>query len=266
MIQAVLFDLDDTLLWDNKSVKEAFRATCKIAEEKYGVDPEKLEEAVREEARELYSNYETYEFTKTIGINPFEGLWGDFHDEHHEQFQKMKEIVPGYRKEAWRRGLNRLGVADEAFSEELAEQFPVERQKHPYLYEESLRVLDGLKDDNRLVLLTNGSPYLQNKKLEMTPELVPHFDEIVISGAFGRGKPDPSIFEHTLEKLGIQKEHAVMVGDNLNTDILGATRVGIKAVWINREDKERSEIVPDYEIQHLEELYPILEALNKEEK
>ena len=36
MIKAIFFDLDDTLLWDQKSVKEAFAATCKVAEERMG--------------------------------------------------------------------------------------------------------------------------------------------------------------------------------------------------------------------------------------
>ena len=104
MIKAVLFDLDDTLLWDQKSVKEAFVATCQFASEKYDFDPEKLEEAVREEARKLYSGYETYTFTQMIGINPFEGLWGNFLDDE-DNFRKMKEIVPGYRNDSWRQGL-----------------------------------------------------------------------------------------------------------------------------------------------------------------
>ena len=42
-----------------------------------------------------------------IGINPFEGLWGTF-DDAGESFQKMKGIVPTYRREAWTRGLARI--------------------------------------------------------------------------------------------------------------------------------------------------------------
>ena len=263
MINAIFFDLDDTLLWDQKSVKEAFVATCKVAEEKYGVDPEVLEEAVRKEARELYASYETYSFTQMIGINPFEGLWGNFLDDD-DNFRKMKDIVPGYRKDAWTKGLEAVGINDPDFGQELAERFPAERRKKPFVYEESFQVLDKLKGKYKLLLLTNGSPDLQNTKLEITPELVPYFDQIVISGAFGRGKPDPTIFEHALERMNIKKDEAIMVGDNLMTDILGASRVGMKSVWINRHDKERNEVIPDFEIKHLEELFPILEELNKE--
>lgn len=58
----------------------AFRKTCERAAQVHDVDPAKLEEAVRLEARELYATYETYAHTQMIGINPFEGLWGTFDD------------------------------------------------------------------------------------------------------------------------------------------------------------------------------------------
>ena len=260
MIKAIFFDLDDTLLWDQKSISEAFKATCEFAAEKYDVDAEQLEEAVREEARKLYASYETYSFTQMIGINPFEGLWGDFGDEGIE-FGKMKEFAPGYRRDSWIRGLKSLGINDEEFGTELAERFPQERKKRPFLYDETFRVLDELRDQYRLLLLTNGSPELQNTKLAITPELVPYFDHIVISGAFGKGKPDASIFEHALERMNVSKDEVLMVGDNLMTDILGASRLGIQSVWINRHEKERNEVIPTYEITHLEELYPILQSL-----
>ncbi len=260
MIQAIFFDLDDTLLWDQRSVKEAFASTCLMASEKYGIDPEQLEESVREEARKLYISYETYPFTQMIGINPFEGLWGNFLDDS-DDFRKLKEIVPQYRKDAWKNGLKVCGIEDEEFAAFLAEKFPEERRKKPFVYEDSFQVLDQLKGNYKLLLLTNGSPDLQNTKLTITPELVPYFDEIVISGAFGRGKPDPSIFEHALSLVHIEKEKAIMVGDNLMTDILGAKQAGIKSVWINRHGKTPNEVIPDYEIGHLSELLPLLERL-----
>ncbi len=261
MIKAIFFDLDDTLLWDQKSVQTAFDLTCEYAASKYELDPKALEEAVRAAAKELYSSYETFSFTQMIGINPFEGLWGQFLDEE-ENFRKMKAIVPTYRKDAWTNGLKALGIDDPEFGHELAERFPIERRKSPFVYEETFQVLDKLKGNYQLLLLTNGSPTLQKTKLEITPELVPYFDHIIISGDFGRGKPDPTIFEHALEKMGVTKDEAIMVGDNLMTDILGASRVGMKSVWINRHDKERNEVTPTYEITHLEQLYTILDELN----
>lgn len=265
MIKAIVFDLDDTLLWDKKSVETAFLKTCEYAAQVHDLNPAELEEAVRLEARKLYETYDTYDFTQIIGINPFEGLWGTFDDEG-VYFQKMKAIVPGYRKEAWTNGLQRIGINDKNLGSTLAELFPQERKKHPFLYEETFKVLDRLRDTYKLVLLTNGSPSLQQTKLEITSALVPYFDQITISGAFGIGKPDASIFQHVLAESGVTTDEAIMVGDNLMTDILGASRVGMRSVWINRENKLPSEeVVPTYEIDHLEKLFPILEELTKKE-
>ena len=55
MVKAIFFDLDDTLLWDKKSVATAFEKTCQHAADTYEVDPRSLEEAVRAAARDLYA-------------------------------------------------------------------------------------------------------------------------------------------------------------------------------------------------------------------
>ncbi|MFF2089729.1 HAD family hydrolase [Paenibacillus sp. NPDC058174] len=258
--QAVLFDLDDTLLWDDRSVKEAFETTCQAGADAAGVDAGELEEAVRREARALYESYETFPFTKMIGINPFEGLWANFREGEQEEFRKLEQLAPTYRREAWTRGLKSLGVDDAELGANLAEQFPAERRKRPIVYEETFRVLDALKGKYKLLLLTNGSPDLQREKLAGVPELVPYFDHIIISGEFGEGKPAASIFHHALERLGIETEHGIMVGDKLTTDILGANTVGMTSVWINRHGAVRNdEIVPAHEISHLEQLLTLLE-------
>ncbi|SES34012.1 putative hydrolase of the HAD superfamily [Salipaludibacillus aurantiacus] len=257
-MKAIFFDLDDTLLWDEKSVKKAFEETCKYAASFYDFHHDDLEEAVREEARNLYSGYRTYDFTKMIGINPFEGLWGNFGDPGKE-FEEMKKIVPQYRQDTWTNGLKKLGIDNPELGKELAERFPEERKNYPFLFEDALPVLDRLKGSYSLVLLTNGSPELQNIKLTLTPELSPYFDEIIISGDHGRGKPDVSIFEHALERINAARSEVLMVGDNLMTDILGAKEAGIKSVWLNRFDKKPEYVTPDYQISSLHELFDLLE-------
>ncbi|MFD2673031.1 HAD family hydrolase [Marinicrinis sediminis] len=267
-IKAVWFDLDDTLLWDARSVQESFEVTCEKAAMKYAeLDAAKLEEAVREAARDLYAGYETYGFTQNIGINPFEGLWGNFRGETHEMFHKMEQIVPQYRTDAWTKGLKALGIEDAELGHELGEMFAAERRKRPYTYEETYTILDELKESYKLVLLTNGSPDLQNEKLSAVPELAPYFDLIMISGKFGKGKPSPELFEHVMEEVGVSADEAIMVGDKLTTDIKGANSVGITSVWINRENHPPSdEIKPVYEIKHLSELHGILKELNAKQK
>ncbi len=259
-ISAVLFDLDDTLLWDERSVEEAFRYASEAAGD--SVDPKELEAAVRREARNLYESYETFPFTKLIGINPFEALWGNFTAGEQLEFRQMEQLAPVYRKESWRRGLAALGVEDEALAETLAAKFAAERRSRPYIYEETLQVLDELKGKVKLLLLTNGCPALQQEKLDGVPELVPYFDHVVISGSFGKGKPDEGIFTHAMNLLDITPGEGIMVGDKLTTDILGGLRAGLTTVWINRTGKASDpEITPDYQIGHLSELLPLVKTL-----
>ncbi|WP_322904382.1 HAD family hydrolase [Paenibacillus campi] len=257
-IKAVLFDLDDTLLWDERSIEEAFHYTCLTAANAEGIDAAELEKSVRREARALYESYETFPFTQMIGINPFEGLWAQFTAGEQPEFRKLEQIAPVYRKQAWNNGLQALGIDNEPLAAELAEQFVRERRNRPHFYEETLQILGELKGKVKLLLLTNGCPALQQEKLDGVPELAPYFDHIVISGAFGRGKPDPSIFRHALELLDVQPAQALMVGDKLTTDIKGALATGITSVWLNRNGKTNdSEIKPAHEIKHLSELHGI---------
>ncbi|WP_127584574.1 HAD family hydrolase [Paenibacillus koleovorans] len=258
-VKAVLFDLDDTLLWDERSVEEAFRATCELAERESGVDPKALEQAVRREARALYESYETFPFTKNIGINPFEALWANFSGGVQEEFRKLEALAPGYQVQAWTNGLLALHVDNSALGAKLAETFPAERRARPIIYDETFPVLETLRGQYKLLLLTNGAPDLQQEKIDGVPQLAAYFDHIIISGTFGQGKPARAIFEHAMEKLGITAEEGVMVGDKLTTDILGANTVGMASVWINRHRVTRTdEIVPAYEIEDLKGLLTLL--------
>lgn len=262
-IKAVMFDLDDTLLWDERSVKEAFETTCEEAVRQYPqLSSEQLEQSVRQEARSLYESYETFPYTQQIGINPFEALWAHFASEEDENLRKLKQIAPLYRKEAWSRGLADAGVEDDLLAERLSERFMDERRKRPYLYDDTMEVLNQLRDRYTLLLLTNGAPDLQREKIDGIRELAPYFEHIVISGNFGEGKPSAAIFQHALDLLNVKKEEVIMVGDKLTTDILGANRAGIKNVWINRHQTARSdEIVPTYEISELKELLSLIESI-----
>ncbi|GAF19290.1 LOW QUALITY PROTEIN: 2-haloalkanoic acid dehalogenase [Bacillus sp. JCM 19046] len=248
------------MLWDKQSIQLAFEQTCLFARQEHpDLDPVQLEQDVREAAKKLYQSYDSYAFTQNIGINPFEGLWGQFRDEM-EGFEQLRDIAPSYQLAAWEKGLEKAGSIG-TLLQVLANQFPLERRKHPIVYEDTFQVLDQLHHTFQLLLLTNGSPDLQNTKLEITPQLVPYFDHIIISGSLLKGKPDSKMFLEGLYRAGIHKEEAIMVGDNLHTDIKGANASGIYSIWLNRDHViNETDIVPNLEIHSLEELLqlPIL--------
>ena len=259
-LTSILFDLDDTLLWDRKSIQTAFRNTCNTAAEHFSLDAERLEDLVRKAAKKLYASYDTYPFVKEIGINPFEALWGTFDDEG-ENFQKLKSLAPHYQSAAWTQGLLAAGVDDPDFAAQLARQFAEERKKHPCVYEETFSVLEALKDNYKLLLVTNGSPSLQWTKLRLTPELEPYFEGVIISGNIGYGKPNRRMFAAALELAGAEPEEAVMVGDNLLTDIKGANEAGIRSIWINHDRVKAEEVSPTYEAGRLLDVVDLVRQL-----
>ena len=59
------------------------------------------------------------------------------------------------------------------------------------------------------------------------------FDAIIFSYELGRTKPDPLLFRKALEKLGVKPSEAVMVGNTIRTDMVGARRMGIKSVLLD---------------------------------
>jgi len=120
----------------------------------------------------------------------------------------------------------------------------------------------------RLGLISNASNSPDLNRLIDNNDLRKYFEIVVISADEGIRKPDPRIFEDTLAKMGVKPEDAIMVGDTLPADILGAKNVGMRSIWITRraDRPENSEamgsIQPDYEIADLSSLVGLLENLD----
>jgi HAD superfamily hydrolase (TIGR01509 family) len=79
--------------------------------------------------------------------------------------------------------------------------------------------------------------------------LVERLDTIVLSSEVGKRKPHAAIFERALADLGVEAGDAVFVGDRVEADVLGASRVGmttVQAFWF-RADEPIDGVEPDYE-------------------
>ena len=251
--KAILFDLDDTLVVEEASAEATFLATCEHAYEKYGVNPEGLYQSVRHHARQLWYASPTITYCRAIGISSWEGLWAQFLGDD-PNLKALHEWAPTYRREAWSHALAEHGVKDVSFAEQLAADFWRERRMRHIVFSDAEPCLKNLQGCYRLGLVTNGAPDLQREKLEGA-KLAHYFDEIVISGEVGVGKPDSQIFVLALDALGVRPEEAVMVGNSLERDIAGAQRAGIRGIWLNRSgDDHNGEIVPDVQIASLNEL------------
>ena len=87
-----------------------------------------------------------------------------------------------------------------------------------------------------VMILTNGITATQKSCLARSP-LKDVVAGMVISQEVGVAKPDPRIFDIALERLGVSRREALMIGDGVNSDIRGANAAGVDACWLNPDGK-----------------------------
>jgi putative hydrolase of the HAD superfamily len=92
----------------------------------------------------------------------------------------------------------------------------------------------------RLGVITNGDGDQQRAKLAALG-LTARFDVVIVSGDAGYAKPDPRIFHLAAGQLGLLPEQCLYVGDRRDTDALGALSAGMHAAWLNR----KAAVAPD---------------------
>lgn len=126
------------------------------------------------------------------------------------------------------------------------------------LVEGAIDLLNYLKSKYRMHILSNGFTEMQYKKMRSAKISEEYFDNIILSDAVGINKPHPDIFRFALKKANCTTAHAIMIGDNLQTDIMGACNSGIDQLWFNPESKTSETIQPTFTVQTLNEIKQIL--------
>jgi putative hydrolase of the HAD superfamily len=117
-------------------------------------------------------------------------------------------------------------------------------------------MLNDLSREYKLAVISNITSNISRHVLEKF-DLNKYFDYVVLSRDLGIRKPDPEIFNFTLQNLGVKNYETIHVGDSLQHDIKGAKNAGIKAVWI-KGNEEIKDFHPDFIISKLTELPSIL--------
>lgn len=107
------------------------------------------------------------------------------------------------------------------------------------LVEDAMTVLTELKRKNyKLQIITNGFREVQRAKLN-TSGIAHFFDHVFISEDLNYPKPDIRVFQHAIRSSNAKKEKSIMIGDNWETDILGARNFGIDQVYFKKDTKTK---------------------------
>jgi putative nucleotidyltransferase with HDIG domain len=96
-------------------------------------------------------------------------------------------------------------------------------------------ILASLREHYRLFIATNAGESsaqqvgaaLQRVGLDL------YFERVFTMHELGSRKPDPTFFHTLSRQIDLPSESCIMIGDDLQTDVLGALRAGWRAIWLN---------------------------------
>jgi len=259
-IEAVLFDLDDTLIVDEAVSRQSMESTADLAAKTAGANAAKFFQDSSRIGRSLWQGGPCHSYTRSIGISFHECLWGKFEGDSSE-LTALRNWAHGYRVAVFAAALREQELPDDS-AEHLAAHFETVRRRFQRLMPDAVETLVRLKKDYKIALLTNGAPDLQREKIAASG-LGGYFDAIAVSGEHGIGKPKPEIFHILLRQLGVEPLRAVMVGNSLERDIAGAINAKLAAaVWLRVPgSEEHAEAKPHHTISGLHEVPPLVAAL-----
>lgn len=122
-----------------------------------------------------------------------------------------------------------------------------------HFYPDVLPALRLLSAKFPIAALTNGNANIQQVGLGA------YFTHAISAQDFGVSKPDPKIFHHTLNLLGVEPEEMLHIGDDVHTDVGGAREAKIPCVWVRREEQAwTGQGEPPHSVRDLNELVQIL--------
>lgn len=208
MPKGILLDLDDTILDDSGGVETSWWAICGEAALRQPVlEPRRLYEAISRQRSWFWADAERH---RTGRMNLREA---------------SRTIVHA--------ALCELGVDAPELAAILADDYRNLRDERLCLIPGAIDAMKRLRTHGaRLALITNGSASAQRRKIDRF-ELARFFDQILIEGEVGIGKPDPRVYQDAVGALGCGPAEAWSVGDNLEWDVTAPQRLGVYAIWVD---------------------------------
>jgi putative hydrolase of the HAD superfamily len=224
----IFFDLDRTL-WD---FDQNMRLTL---QEIYN----------RHNLGSAFANYESFH-NSFVGHN--ERLW-----DYYRKGNMKKEIL---RFKRFDLTLRDAGIKNEFLAQTIGEEYITESPMKTTLIPYTIETLEYLHTKYNLHIITNGFNEVQFTKLKLCG-IEKYFQKVITSEMSGFHKPRPEAFSHPLSVVNAKKQESLMVGDDLEIDVLGAKNFGMDQVFYNPEGIAHSESVT-YEIKSLKGLIDIL--------
>ncbi|MCH5600090.1 YjjG family noncanonical pyrimidine nucleotidase [Niabella ginsengisoli] len=147
-------------------------------------------------------------------------------------------------------------IADDVLAETMSVRFLEMLPTRNVLFPHTIEILEYLHKKNyKLHLITNGFEEVQHHKITNS-KIKHYFDKVITSEGSNSLKPKKEIFDYALHATKASIHESIMLGDDLEADIIGAYKAGMDQVFINHIDAEH-DFKPTYMVRHLKELEDI---------
>nr|WP_299070614.1 YjjG family noncanonical pyrimidine nucleotidase [uncultured Allomuricauda sp.] len=123
----------------------------------------------------------------------------------------------------------------------LADDYIAHLSSFTHLFPNTVEILEYLVPNYNLHIITNGFQEIQDKKL-VGSNIHRYFDQVINSEMAGVKKPNPHIFELALQKAKVAPKNSLMIGDNLEADIMGARAVGMESIHFNAHSEPEHDL------------------------
>ena len=225
----IFFDLDRTL-WDfEKNSEEVFRDMYRVL---------KLERN---------------------GVKDFDAFFATYRSVNHDLWDLYREgkIDKEFLNlQRFYQTLFEFGIENKELAEEMGKKYVAWSPLKKHLFPGAMELLDYLKPKYHLHIITNGFAEVQTVKLRES-NLIKYFEQVIISETTPVKKPHPRIFKYAMHLANATVENSIMIGDDLDIDIIGAAGVGMDQIWTNFT-KETNSFKPTFEVKALLEIKNIL--------
>jgi len=198
---------------------------------------------------QLHQLFNCFENFRLSFVKHNEDVWKDYSEGkiHKDELRMLR----------FERSLNDYHVTDKTLALQLNNDFIAISPRKTKLIPDAIEVLEYLKSKHyKMYILTNGFLQIQDIKIEHSG-LSNYFLKMFTPEHIGHTKPHRAIFEHAVKSSNARKAESLMIGDELEIDIVGARNFGIDQVYFNPKHLQHSEKVT-YEIPALLDLKAFL--------
>ncbi|MEE9378425.1 MAG: HAD family hydrolase [Candidatus Lokiarchaeia archaeon] len=229
MVKGIIFDFGFTLFYfDNPSVQRYYECFKKGLLKSIGILKEKLawsEEISDESFFKKFAKKREHFFRKSIKTKT--------------EFPTsliFQSVLESLREDNI---INDIDHIDGNTYDQLAELYHSCEEDEWEPFENTRETLETLTEKNiKIALISNHPNHQTIENMLKKHNLAKFFNYIMTSAKYGKRKPDPNIFLHTLEKMGLKNhvDSIIMCGDEY-ADIIGAQRANIQSILLERKYK-----------------------------